>query len=151
MAGGYAPQPGYASPGGYGAPVGYGQFAVPPGQRVTGFGEAIGVCFAKFARWKGRASRPEHWWFYLFYMMVLIAGSVLDGALIGSVGTTFAPISTIAVLALLLPMLAVTIRRLHDTDRSGWWYWIILVPLAGPIILIVFLCQQGTPAHNRFG
>jgi uncharacterized membrane protein YhaH (DUF805 family) len=57
----------------------------------------------------------------------------------------------LGVLALFLPTLAAGVRRLHDTDRSGWMMLIVLIPLVGPIILIVFLCQRGTEGANRFG
>ncbi len=54
-------------------------------------------------------------------------------------------------LALILPSIAVGVRRLHDTDRAGWWYLLVFVPLIGFIVLIVFWCQQGTQGRNRFG
>jgi uncharacterized membrane protein YhaH (DUF805 family) len=61
------------------------------------------------------------------------------------------PLNTLSGLALLLPNLAVAVRRLHDTDRSGWWLLIALLPLIGLIVLIVFFCIRGTPGPNRFG
>ena len=60
-------------------------------------------------------------------------------------------LSTIWALVVLLPFLSVTIRRLHDTDRSGWWWWIWLVPCVGPIVLLVFMLLDSTPGDNRFG
>ena len=56
-----------------------------------------------------------------------------------------------AILVLFIPQLAVTVRRLHDTDRSGWWWWISLIPLVGGIILLVWLCTRGTEGNNRYG
>ncbi len=106
---------------------------------APGFVDAIKICFNKYADFNGRASRPEFWWFYLFTFVLLVAASASDILLI------------IAVLALFLPSLAATVRRLHDTDRSGWWYLILIVPLVGPIALLVFLVLQGTQGQNRFG
>ena len=97
-----------------------------------GFTQAIGVCFRKYATFSGRAGRREFWWFFLFYAIVWIA-------------TSFIPfVGFIVWLALLLPSLAVAARRLHDTDRSGWW---VLLPfgllLAGLVIGMVLLILSG--------
>lgn len=118
--------------------------AAPP----RGFVEAIKVCFAKYVDFQGRASRSELWWFVLFYYIVLIVLGALFTALLGENGVWFL---YVGLLVFFLPLLGVIVRRLHDTDRSGWWYLISLVPLVGFIVLIVFLCQRGTPGPNRFG
>jgi uncharacterized membrane protein YhaH (DUF805 family) len=133
-----------------------------------GFGEAIKTCFGKYASFTGRARRSEYWWFVLFYVIVGIILSVVDNAigwvtnfgsqaaeasasvtpfLSGNVGA----LSTIWALAVLLPSIAVTVRRLHDTDRSGWWWWIQLVPCIGFIVILVFMILDSTPGDNRFG
>jgi uncharacterized membrane protein YhaH (DUF805 family) len=93
----------------------------------------------------GRAVRSEYWFFILFQFLVVVALSIVDLV----VGTGV--LSSIASLALLLPTLAVGARRLHDTDKSGWWLLIGLIPLIGAIVLIVFFCQEGTPGANRYG
>jgi uncharacterized membrane protein YhaH (DUF805 family) len=112
-----------------------------------GFGEAISTCFHKYVVFNGRAIRPEYWYFVLFEILVLIVLSIVDGVLFGTPGV----LSSIASLAMFLPALAVAVRRLHDIDKSGWWLLIGLIPLIGPIVLIVFFCQQGTAGANRFG
>jgi uncharacterized membrane protein YhaH (DUF805 family) len=108
------------------------------------FGEAISDGFSKYATFSGRTSRPGYWWFYLFYILVLFGASILDAAI-------KTPILTgLAVLAFFLPTLAVLVRRLHDTDRSGWWVLIGFVPLIGTIVLIVFACIDSGPP-NKYG
>ena len=67
------------------------------------------------------------------------------------IGMPYGYLYALAALALLLPNLAVLVRRLHDTDRSGWWYWIILVPLIGGILVLVWFCSRGTDGGNRYG
>ncbi|MEO7655021.1 MAG: DUF805 domain-containing protein [Sphingomicrobium sp.] len=106
----------------------------------------------KYADFSGRASRPEYWWFVLAQIVVLLVAMLLDSMLgtdFGDSGYGF--IYMIAALALLLPAIAVGVRRLHDTDRSGWWLLIALVPLIGAIVLIVFFASEGTSGDNQFG
>lgn len=117
---------------------------------VTTFSQAISACFAKYAVFSGRANRPEYWWFYLFGILASIAASVIDIAAFGA-HSQIQPIFSIVTLGLLLPNLAVSVRRLHDTGRSGWWLLIVLVPIAGWIALIVFFCQKGSPGRNIYG
>jgi len=133
-----------------------------------GFGSAVRSCFGKYASWQGRAPRSEFWWFQLFVVVVSFVLSALDAALglvvdLGSetVETTSGPItffngdlgalSTIWAIVIFLPSLAVLVRRLHDTDRTGWWYWILLVFCIGPIVIIVFMLLPSTRGDNRFG
>ena len=103
------------------------------------FGESISTCFSKYATFEGRATRPEFWWWILFV--------VLASAVTTLMGNT---ISGIFSLATLLPGLAVTARRLHDIDRSGWWQLVGLVPLIGWVVMIVWCCQEASES-NRFG
>ncbi|MEU4109686.1 MULTISPECIES: DUF805 domain-containing protein [unclassified Streptomyces] len=99
----------------------------------------------KYAVFSGRARRQEYWMFTLFSLIISIVLTILDSAL--DIGF----LSTIYGLAVLLPSLAVTVRRLHDTSRSGWWILITLIPLVGAIILIVFLASEGKPEANEYG
>ncbi|WP_406061500.1 DUF805 domain-containing protein [Micromonospora sp. NBC_00860] len=117
------------------------------------FGAAIKSVFSQYVGFSGRARRSEYWWWTLFTILVSIVAAILDSAL----GLTFVDGSTtgfiglIASLALLLPSLAVAVRRLHDTDRTGWWLLIALVPFVGAIVLLVFFVLDSTPGANRFG
>jgi len=114
----------------------------------VGFGEAIATCFRKYAVFSGRASRSEYWFFILFEILLYIALVTVDlVAFRGSVNV----LSSIASLVLLLPGLAVLVRRLHDLDKSGGWFFISFIPLIGSIWLLVLLCQRGTDGANRFG
>ncbi|MDG4783702.1 DUF805 domain-containing protein [Micromonospora sp. WMMD961] len=117
------------------------------------FGAAVKSVLSKYVGFTGRARRSEYWWFFLFTILVSIVTAVLDSALGLNYmdGSSSGPIGTIVSLALLLPGLAVAVRRLHDTDRSGWWLLIALVPIVGAIVLIVFFVMDGTPGANRFG
>ena len=111
-----------------------------------GFQSAITTCLNKYVGFQGRAMRSEYWYFVLFIIIVDIVTYGIDAAILGR------PILySIAALALLLPSLAVSVRRLHDIDRSGWWLLISLVPLIGAILLIVWFCTKGSLGANRFG
>jgi uncharacterized membrane protein YhaH (DUF805 family) len=116
-----------------------------------GFFDAIGSVFTKYATFSGRAPRSEFWWFWLLNMIV---GLALDGRGIWP-GTGEPPhmsmLSVIWHLAVFIPTLAVSVRRLHDTDRSGWWLLLWLVPVIGWIVLLVFYVSRGTAGVNRFG
>jgi uncharacterized membrane protein YhaH (DUF805 family) len=115
-----------------------------------GFTEAISSGFKNYVNFSTRAARSEYWFWTLFVVLVSIVTNILDALIVGT-GSGFAPLSTIASLGLLLPGIAVSIRRLHDLDRSGWWLFIVLIPLVGAIILIVWYCTKGTDGPNRFG
>jgi uncharacterized membrane protein YhaH (DUF805 family) len=108
------------------------------------FSEAVSDGFSKYATFSGRTSRSGYWWFYLFYLLVLVGASIVDAAI------KTPALTALAVLALFLPTLAVLVRRLHDTDHSGWWVLISFVPLVGTIVLIVFACTDSGPP-NKYG
>jgi uncharacterized membrane protein YhaH (DUF805 family) len=95
---------------------------------------------------KGRARRSEFWWFYLFLWLAYFAFFLVDIALGTEPGLT-----TTAALFVLVGSTTASVRRMHDTDRSGWWYLVGFIPLLGLIWLIVLLTQDGTPGINRFG
>lgn len=124
------------------------------------FGQSIKTCFSKYVTFSGRAARSEFWWFALFVFAGQIVLSWIDIALWGTTevapgsiaGSTDTPIlSVLFGLATLLPMISVAVRRLHDRNKSGWWYWLMLIPLVGFIILIVWFATEGTRGANRFG
>ena len=98
----------------------------------------------KYADFKGRARRAEYWLFILLQTVAYLLAIGLD--FIAGLGFVYAAVA----LGLLLPSLAVAVRRLHDTNRSGWWLLLILVPLVG-LVLVVFLLLPGTKGPNRFG
>lgn len=116
------------------------------------FTAAVRSALTQYVGFSGRARRSEYWWFALFTVLVGVAAAILDN-LLGTDwgGSGNGLIGLVANLALLLPSLAVGVRRLHDTDRSGWWLLIALIPLIGAIVLLVFFCTDGTPGQNRFG
>jgi uncharacterized membrane protein YhaH (DUF805 family) len=99
-----------------------------------------------YAGFTGRARRTEYWMFVLFNLIITI---VLD--VIGTVIKLGNILGALYGLAVLIPSLAVGVRRLHDTGRSGWWLLIALIPLVGAIILIVFLATEGEPGENAYG
>jgi uncharacterized membrane protein YhaH (DUF805 family) len=114
-----------------------------------GFQQAVATCFGKYADFTGRARRSEYWYFVLFNIAGQFVTGLLDAFLFGSNGLGL--INGMFGLAVLLPALAVGVRRLHDIGRSGWWLLISFVPLVGVILLIVWFCRQGDPGPNRFG
>jgi uncharacterized membrane protein YhaH (DUF805 family) len=109
------------------------------------FGEAIQSGFQNYVNFNGRSSRSAFWYWVLFAIIVGIVTAGIDYAL----GISL--INPLAQLALLLPGIAISVRRLHDIDRSGWWLLLAFIPLIGAIILIVWYCLAGTPGNNRFG
>nr|WP_233579558.1 DUF805 domain-containing protein [Verrucosispora sp. FIM060022] len=118
---------------------------------VVSFPDAIRSAFSQYATFRGRARRSEYWWFSLFLLLVGIVASVLDSALGVDFEGSGGPVSLLVNLAVLLPSLAVAVRRLHDIDRTGWWLLLALIPIVGWIVLLVFALQNGTPGPNRFG
>ena len=105
----------------------------------------------KYADFSGRAPRAEYWWFYLFYFVVLMFAMIVDSLIGSHLALNYGFASVLVGLGFFIPTLAAGIRRLHDTDHSGWWLLIALVPLIGAIVLIVFFVSGGTAGPNRFG
>jgi uncharacterized membrane protein YhaH (DUF805 family) len=114
-----------------------------------GFGEAISSGFRNYVGFSGRAARSEFWFWALFTTLVYVAALAIDSLIVRN--ANFAPFTTIVALAFLLPSLAMQIRRLHDRDKSGWFWLLGLIPLVGGIILLVWYCMRGTIGPNRFG
>jgi len=125
---------------------------------MIGFVDAVKLFFKRYVDFEGRSSRAEYWWVTLFIVLVYIAFMILVGVL-GAAGSNGAAGVIAGLLGLMflafflgiiIPSIAVAVRRLHDTDKSGWWYLICLIPF-GSIVLLVFFCLDGTPGTNRFG
>ena len=110
------------------------------------------LALKKYATFSGRARRKEYWFFVLFYVLISIVAAVID-SMTGSFDSTMGMgmLGLLVALALLIPSLAVAVRRLHDTDRSGWWVLLCLIPLIGGIWLLVLLCLDSTPGENQYG
>ena|SRR5689334_2430202 len=104
------------------------------------------VVLERYAQFEGRSGRAEFWWYFLAGVIISIVFNILI-----AIASFFWVIYIIYGLAVLIPGLAVAIRRLHDTDKSGWWILLALIPLVGIIVLIVFWATEGTPGPNQFG
>ena len=115
------------------------------------FVQAIRSGFQNYATFATRAIRSEFWYWYLFVAIVLIVfGGINQSLNPGLSMGTFSVVNIVVGLALILPTLAVSVRRLHDIDRTGWWV-LISVTVIGTILLIYWACLPGTPRPNRFG
>ncbi len=124
------------------------EYSEPP---KTGFVGAIKKGFRGYVVWNARSTRSEYWWWTLFAIIVAIVASIIDTALFSTnMMTSVGPVSLITSLALFLPGLSVWIRRLHDTDRSGWWAWILLIPFVGLIVTLVFVLLPSKPGPTRW-
>ena len=110
------------------------------------FGQAVRVCFAKYFEFSGRAIRSEFWYWTLFafllqFCVALVTQSMPDLAVLEVVVQAF----------LTFPGAAVSVRRLHDLDKSGWLVLIVLLPFLGALVFIYWMCQPGTPNENQHG
>jgi len=110
------------------------------------------VLTKKYATFEGRARRKEYWYYVLFYFLAIVALAIVDGV----TGTLdeeagIGLLSGLFVLATFIPTIAVLVRRLHDTDRSGWWVLINVIPVIGSLVLLVFAVLDSQPGTNRFG
>jgi uncharacterized membrane protein YhaH (DUF805 family) len=110
------------------------------------------VVFDNYANFNGRARRSEYWYFALMNIIILIVAAVLDNLL----GTTFGILPygylyLVVALAVFIPGLAVSVRRLHDVGKSGWFYFIVLIPLVGAVWLLVLFFTEGNQGENQYG
>ena len=134
--------------GGSGAAIG-GSTAIADGvasDQAMSFGKSISTCFSKYSVWKGRASRPEYWWFYFFTVLLAWSASIVDSVTMDGEPITAAIVN----ISLLAPSIAVMVRRLHDTNRSGWWFWIVFT-IVGIPVLIYWLASRGDEGQNKYG
>jgi len=106
----------------------------------------------KYAVFSGRARRKEYWFFFLFNIIASIVLSVID-VTVGTFSATSGVglLSGIYGLAVIIPSIAVGVRRLHDIDRTGWWLLIAFIPLIGVLVLLVFALLPGTAGDNKYG
>ncbi len=113
------------------------------------------VVFKNYANFEGRARRSEYWYFVLFNIILIlpIYGFLIAGAVNGSESFSMLGLGVIVIVAvgLIIPTLAVSVRRLHDTNKSGVYYFIGFIPIAGPIIMWVFYCTEGDSGTNKYG
>jgi uncharacterized membrane protein YhaH (DUF805 family) len=122
-----------------------------------GFGEALKSFWTNYANFKGRARRSEYWFIQLFLIVTNLAAAIIDFVLLGSDVDRFIAngggglVGLVWILATIVPALAVLVRRLHDTSRSGWWALIGLVPVVGGIVILVFTVQDSILDENAHG
>lgn len=132
------------------------------------FLQAVNTCIRKkYVTFSGRASRSEFWWFYLFYVLAFIVEGLLLTVVLESLGSSpeipiyswiLLGISVMIFLGLLIPLITVSVRRLHDLNYSGWWYLVLMLGAAIPyvgtgivIVFLVFMAFKGSDEQNRFG
>ncbi len=110
----------------------------------------IGV-LKKYAVFSGRARRKEYWMFSLFNIIILIALGVIEGIAGSNPESGGGVLALLYFLAVIFPSLAVTVRRFHDTGKSGWWLLIGFVPMIGSIVILIFMVRDGQAGDNQYG
>ncbi|MDB5778452.1 MAG: hypothetical protein JWP79_803 [Polaromonas sp.] len=110
------------------------------------------IALKKYATFSGRAQRAEYWYYFLFYVLLVVSVSIVD-AMTGSYSSAsgMGMLGMLLTVGLLIPSLAVGVRRLHDTGRSGWWLLLAFIPVVGAIVLLVFAVQDSSPGDNAYG
>ena len=114
------------------------------------FQTSIKTCFNKYAVFSGRASRSEFWFFVLFGLLGGVISAIIDTMILGYSVEVNGPINLIFSVALILPSIAVTTRRLHDINKSGWWQLLWLTVIGG-IVVIVWNATEGEKKKNKHG
>jgi uncharacterized membrane protein YhaH (DUF805 family) len=110
------------------------------------------VVFENYANFSGRARRSEYWYFVFFNMLFAISAFLLDTVLnLNFESGSGGPFYLVYVLGVFIPGLAVAVRRLHDVNKSGWFFFIFLIPIIGPIWLLVLFFSEGTNGRNNYG
>ena len=107
----------------------------------------------RYADFQGRSRRKEYWMFLLGVFIAAIILGIIEGVLglSGMVGGVYGPLTTLLLLGIIVPSIAVQVRRFHDQDKSGWFVLLGFIPFVGGIIVLVFMCLEGTRGPNRFG
>ena len=130
----------------------------PRPQQMMGFMDALTTVFRnKYATFSGRASRSEYWWAYLGYFVIatvlqifaLVGGIILIDA--GQLAILPTLIALVGIVALIIPTIAVSVRRMHDTGKSGWMLLILIIPCIGFILWIVWMVEDGQAHDNAYG
>ncbi|MEH6524537.1 MAG: DUF805 domain-containing protein [Sneathiella sp.] len=124
-----------------------------------GMAIAVKSVLSNYVNFSGRAARPEYWWWALAVFIIMLIAGFLDAFVIAPLlgfdvtndTATGTPLSLIISLGILLPNLAVAVRRLHDIDKSGWWILIFFIPIIGFLLLLFWYVSKGTEGENRFG
>lgn len=119
-------------------------------QYQVSFSQAVRMAFDSYCRFQGRSSRSEYWWWVLFTFILGSALSLLE-LLLGFSSTAAQATNGLLSLALLLPGLGLSVRRLHDINKSGWWILLGLIPVVGAIVLIIWFAQNSQMQDNQYG
>ena len=112
------------------------------------FQDSVRKCLENYATFSGRAARPEFWWFALFLFLGNFLLGLLDAAVLPTDVSLLAPLFS---LATIVPALAVSVRRLHDTGKSGWWVLLHLIPVIGFLVMLYLYLQPTEPGDNEYG
>ena len=121
------------------------------------FGQAVSAFFSNYANFRGRTRRSGYWWAALFLVIASLVLWFVDLQLFSGMWPQelleqgSGPLSIVFGLAIIIPVLSLGVRRLHDTGRSGWWVLLGLIPLIGSIVLLVFYVQDSQPGENAYG
>ena len=107
----------------------------------------------RYADFSGRSRRKEYWMFLLGVVLVAIVLGIIEGVagLRGMVGGVYGPLTTLLLLGIIIPSIAVQVRRFHDQDKSGWFVLLGFIPFVGGLIVLVFMCLEGTKGPNQYG
>ncbi|MEL6528624.1 MAG: DUF805 domain-containing protein [Pseudomonadota bacterium] len=107
----------------------------------------------RYADFSGRSRRKEYWMFFLGIILAAIVVGIIEGILgmAGMIGGLYGPLSMILILGIIIPSLAVQVRRFHDQDKSGWFVLLGFIPIVGGLIVLVFMCLEGTSGPNQYG
>lgn len=119
-------------------------------QYQVSFSQAVRMAFDSYCRFQGRSSRSEYWWWVLFVAILSFCIGIIEGIL-GFSMTAVQTTSGILSLVLLLPGLGLSVRRLHDIGKSGWWVLLGFIPVVGAIILITWFARNSEMTENRYG
>lgn len=119
-------------------------------QYQVSFSQAVRMAFDSYCRFQGRSSRSEYWWWVLFVAILSFCIGIIEGIL-GFSMTAVQTTSGILSLVLLLPGLGLSVRRLHDIGKSGWWVLLGFIPVVGAIILIIWFAQNSQMQDNQYG